>query len=80
MAPPKKEETCHTIKHSRVRTKAPVQLEEGEQEPPEIVNIDEIPLLDTTPMNPILVVEETQQPTPEGMNVDMSTEEQEKQN
>jgi hypothetical protein len=39
--------------------------------PPEVVNVDEIPSLDTTPLNPIPMVEETQHPTPEGMNVDM---------
>jgi hypothetical protein len=80
MAPPKKEETSQTARHSRVRTRAQVQSEEGEQQPPEIVNIDKIPSPDTTPMNPIPMVEETQQPTPEGMNVDMPAEEQEQQN
>jgi hypothetical protein len=42
-----------------------------------IVNIDEIPSPDTTPVNPTHVVEETQQPTAEDMNIDMSAETQE---
>jgi hypothetical protein len=71
MAPPKQEEPSQTARHSRVRTRAQVQSQESEQQPPEVVNVDEIPSPDTTPMNPTPVVEETQQPTPEGMNVDM---------
>jgi hypothetical protein len=46
----------------------------------EIVNVDEIPSPDTTPVNPTPIVEETQQPTPEGMNIDRPTEVQEQQN
>jgi hypothetical protein len=74
MAPPKQAESTQTARHSRVRTRAQVQSEEGKQQPPEIVNIDEIPSPDTTPINPTTVVEEIQQLAPEGINVDMMTE------
>jgi hypothetical protein len=67
-------------RHSRIRTRAQVQSQESEQQPPEVVNVDEIPSPDTTPVNPTPMVEETQQPTPEGMNVDMPAEAQEQQN
>jgi hypothetical protein len=60
MAPPKQEETSHIVRHSKVRTRAQVQSEEGKQQPPKIINIDEIPSPYTTPMNPIPMVEETQ--------------------
>jgi hypothetical protein len=71
MAPPKQAEASQSARQPRVRTRSQVQLEEGEQQPSEIVNVDEIPSPDTTPVNPTPVVEETQQPTPEGTNVDM---------
>jgi hypothetical protein len=80
MAPPKQEEASQSARQPRVRTRSWVQLEEGEQQPPEIVNVDEIPSPDTTPVNPTPVVEETQQPTPEGTNIDRPTEVQEQQN
>jgi hypothetical protein len=35
-------------------------MEEGEKKLLEIVNVDEIPSLDTTPVNPTLIAEETQ--------------------
>jgi hypothetical protein len=46
-------------------------LEEGEHQPPKIINVDEIPSPDTTPVNPTPMVEETQQPATKGMNVYM---------
>jgi hypothetical protein len=55
-------------------------VEEGEQQPLEIVNVDEIPSPDTTPVNPTPILEETQQPAPEGTNIDIPTEVQEPQN
>jgi hypothetical protein len=79
MAPPKKAEPDQTTRHSRVRTREQVQLQEGKQQPPEII-VDEISSTDTTPVNPAPVVEETQQQALEGINVDMSEEEQEQQN
>jgi hypothetical protein len=80
MAPPKQVEASHATKQPRVRTKAWIQLEEGEKELSEIINGDEIPSPDTTLMNPTPMVEEAQKPTLEGMNIDMPTETQEKQN
>jgi hypothetical protein len=52
MAPPKQEEPSQTARKSRVRTRAQVQSQESEQQLPEVVNVDEIPSPDTTPMNP----------------------------
>jgi hypothetical protein len=46
----------------------------------EIINVDEIPSPDTTPVNPTPILEETQQPAPEGTNIDISEELQEPQN
>jgi hypothetical protein len=34
-------------------------MQESEQQPPKVINVDEIPSPDTTPMNPTPVVEET---------------------
>jgi hypothetical protein len=80
MEPPKQAEASQSARQPWVRTRSRVQLEEGEQQPPEIINVDKIPSPDTTLMNPTPVVEETQQPTPKGMNVDTPTEAQEQQN
>jgi hypothetical protein len=80
MAPPKQEEASQTTRQPRVRTRSQVQLEEGEQNSLEIINIDEIPSPDTTPVNPTLVVEKSQQPTPEGTSIDTPTGEQGQQN
>jgi hypothetical protein len=80
MAPPKQAEASQSARPTRVKTRSWVQLEESEQQPSEIVNVDEIPSPDTTPVNPTPIVEETQQPAPEGMNIDRPTEVQEQQN
>jgi hypothetical protein len=64
MAPPKQAEASQTARKPELEPGHEVQLEEGEQQPPEIVNVDEIPSPDTTPVNPTPIVEETQQPTP----------------
>jgi hypothetical protein len=80
MAPPKQVEPRQTSRKSRFRTKAQVQSQESEQQTPKVINVDEIPSLDTTPMNPTPVVEETQLTTPEGMNMNIPTEEQGQQN
>jgi hypothetical protein len=71
MAPPKQAESTQTARHSIIQTRAHAQSQEGEQQQPEVVNVDEIASPDTTLVNPTLVVEETQQPTTKGMNVDM---------
>jgi len=60
MAPPKHEEASQTAKQPRFRTRAWVQLEEGEQQLPEVINVDEIPSPETTLVNPTPVVEEIQ--------------------
>ena len=75
MVPPKQAEPGQTSKHSIVRTRAQVQLEESEQQLLEVVNVDEIPSPDTTPANPTPVVEETQHPALEGTMLDMIVEE-----
>jgi hypothetical protein len=55
-------------------------VEEGEQQPPEIVNVNEIPSLDTTPVNPTPILEETKQPTSKGTNIDIPAKVWEPQN
>jgi hypothetical protein len=45
-----------------------------------MVNVDKIPSPDTTLMNLMPIVEETQQPKPEGTNIDITTEVQEPPN
>ena len=80
MAPPKQAELTQTTRHSRFRTRAQVQSQESEQQPPEVVNVDEIPSLDTTPVNPTPILEETQQTTPTSMDMDMPEEGQGRHN
>jgi hypothetical protein len=56
-------------------------VEEGEQQPSEIINVDEIPSPDTTPVNPTPILEEIQQPTPRGhTSIDIPAEVQEQPN
>jgi len=55
-------------------------LELGKQKSLEVFNVNEIPSLDTTLVNPTTVVEEIQQPTPKGKNIDRPTEVLEKPN
>jgi hypothetical protein len=62
MAPPKQEETSQTAKRTRVQTRSRGPAEEGEQQSPEIVDIDEIPSLEMTSVNTTPILEETQQP------------------
>jgi hypothetical protein len=80
MAPPKKAEARQTIRQPRFITMAWVQLEEGEEKLLEIINVNEIPSPDITPVKPTPVVEETKQSTPKGMNVDILAEAREKHN
>jgi hypothetical protein len=55
-------------------------MKEGEKQPLEIVNVDEIPSLDTTPVNPTPILEEIQHPTPKGTSKEIPTKVQEPQN
>jgi hypothetical protein len=55
-------------------------VEEGEQKPSEIVNVNEIPSPNTTPVNPTPILEETQHPTPEVTSIDIPVEVQESLN
>jgi hypothetical protein len=81
MAPPKQEEPRKTARQPRVRTRAQTQSQGSEQQqPPEVINVDEIPSPDTTPGSPTLMVEETQQTTPVGMDIDRPEEGQGRQN
>jgi hypothetical protein len=80
MAPPKQAEASQTTRKTRVQTRSRGQAEEGEQQPPEIINVDEIPSPDTTPVNPTPILEEIQQPTPEGTSKEIPAEIQEPQN
>jgi hypothetical protein len=80
MAPPKQAEASQTTRKTRVQTRSRGQAEEGEQQPSEIVNVDEIPSPDTTPVNPTPILEEIQQPTLEGTSQEIPVEVQEPQN
>jgi hypothetical protein len=60
MALPKQVELSQTSRKSIVRTRAQIQWQESKQQPLEVVNVDKIPSLDTTPINPTHIVEETQ--------------------
>jgi hypothetical protein len=66
---PSKKKRARPTRKTRVQTRSRGQVEEGEQQPSEIVNVDEIPSPETTPVNPTPIVEEIQQPTPEGMSI-----------
>jgi hypothetical protein len=80
MAPPKKFEAIQTTIKTRVHTRSRVHVEEGEQQPLEIVNVKKLPSLDIAPVNPIPILEETQHPKTEGTNIDIPEEIQEPQN
>jgi hypothetical protein len=71
MALPKQAEASQTARKTRVQTRSRGQAEEGEQQPSEIVNVDEIPSPETIPVQSMPILEEIQQPTAEAMNVDM---------
>jgi hypothetical protein len=57
MEPPKQAELSQTAKKSRFRTRAQIQSQENEQQPPEVLNVDEIPSPDTTRGIPTPIVE-----------------------
>jgi hypothetical protein len=80
MAPPKQEEPRKTARKPIVKTRAQTQSQGSEQQPPEVINVEEIPSLGTTPRIPTLVVEETQQTTHVGMDIDRPKEGQGRQN
>jgi hypothetical protein len=66
MALPKQAEASLTTRKTRVHTRSRGQAEEGEQQPPEIVNVDEIPSLEKSLVHSTPILEEIQQPTLEG--------------
>jgi hypothetical protein len=77
MAPPKQREPSQTARKPRVRTKAQSESHGDEQQPslpPEVVNVDEIPSPDATPVSPTCIETETQQTTHACMNNDMLEE------
>jgi hypothetical protein len=75
MAPTKLGAPSQACKRPQSNVRAPSQPQGREQqptEPPEVVHMDEIPSPDMTPTSPTPVVEETQQTTPLGMDMDRS--------
>jgi hypothetical protein len=75
MAPPKLGASSQACRRPRSNLRAPQQPQESEQQPPqppEFVNLDKISSPDMAPGSPTPVVEETQQTTPVGMDIDMS--------
>jgi hypothetical protein len=80
MAPPKQVEARETARKTIVQTKSRVQVEEGEQQLPKIVNVDEILSPDMIPINSTHILEEIPHPSPEGTNIDRPVEIQEPQN
>jgi hypothetical protein len=80
MVPPKLAEPGHITKSTRAHTRLQGQPEESEQQPPEIVDIDEIPspeeiLVDSTP-----ILEEASKPQIEAMEQDTPATSHEPQN
>jgi hypothetical protein len=80
MAPPKSIEPGQTARPTRVQTRSRGPLEENEQQQPEIVDIDEIPSPEITPVNSTPILEEIQQPQEEAMKEDTPAVTQEPQN
>jgi hypothetical protein len=83
MEPPKHGDLIQKTRKPRFRTKAQTQSHGSEQQPyplREVINVEKIPSLDTTPRSPTLVVEETQQTTPTGMEINRPEEEKDRQN
>jgi hypothetical protein len=58
MAPPKPAEASQIARPTRVQTRSRGPLEENEQQQPEIIDIDEIPSLETLPVNSTPILEE----------------------
>jgi hypothetical protein len=73
MAPPKQSEESQNAIKTRVHTRSSRQAEEGEQQPSEIVNIDKIASLERASVHLTPILEEIQQTTLEGMNIDIPT-------
>jgi hypothetical protein len=80
MAPPKLAEPGQTARSTRVQTRSRGPLEENEQQPPEIVDIDEIPSPEEIPVESTPILEEIQQPQTEAMKEDTPAVVQEPQN
>jgi hypothetical protein len=80
MAPPKLAEPGQTARSTRVQTRSRGPLEENEQQQPEIVDIDEIPLPEEIPVDSTPILEEIQQPQAEAMEQDTPAAAQEPQN
>jgi hypothetical protein len=67
MAPPKLVELDQTAKSTRVQTRSREPLEENKQQPPKIVDIDEIPSPEEILVESIPILEEILQPQTEAM-------------
>jgi hypothetical protein len=52
-------------------------VEEGEQQPSKIINVEKIPFPYTKPVKPTPILEEIQQPAPEGTSQEILVEVQE---
>jgi hypothetical protein len=62
MAPPKLAEPGHIVRSTRAQTRSQGPLEESEQQPSEIVDIDEIPSLEEIPVESTPILEEAPKP------------------
>jgi hypothetical protein len=74
MEPPKLEVPRQSCRKPRSNLRTPQQPQGREQQPPQptkFINLDEIPLPNMKPRSPTPAVEETQQTTPLGMDIDM---------
>jgi hypothetical protein len=70
MAPPKLVEPGHTTISIRAQTRSQGPLEESEQQPPEIVDIDKISSPKEIPVESTPILEETPKPQREAMEHD----------
>jgi hypothetical protein len=70
MAPPKLAEPGHTARSTRAQTRSQGPPEESEQQPPEIVDIDEIPSPEEIPVESTPILEEAPKPQTEAMEQD----------
>jgi hypothetical protein len=80
MAPPKLAEPSQTVRPTRVQTRSRGTREENDQQPPEIVDIDEIPSPEDIPVESTPIQEEIPQPQVETMKEDTPEAAQEPQN
>jgi hypothetical protein len=80
MAPPKQKEASQSVRPTRVKTRSRVHMEEGEQQPLEIINVRRNPISRHNTSEPNTYTGRNPTVGTKGTNIDISTEVQEQLN